>query len=109
MRRGGLDDPSSRVTQPAVKSPKIQRWIDILAVLLSYRYPVTLAQLIAGVPAYQLGDEKPESRRRTFERDKDELRRRGIPIETIKDETGAAKAYRLPARDFYLPYLALRL
>ncbi|MGH7515833.1 MAG: DUF429 domain-containing protein [Gemmatimonadales bacterium] len=47
-----------------IKSLKIQRWNDILAVLLSYRYPITLAQLIEGVPAYQLGDEKSESRRR---------------------------------------------
>jgi proteasome accessory factor B len=93
-----------------MKSPKIQRWIDILAVLLSHRYPVTLVQLIEGVPGYQLGpNEKPESRRRTFERDKDELRRLGIPIETVEDETGAASSYRLAARDFYLPYLALRL
>ncbi len=93
-----------------MNSPKLQRWIDILAVLLSHRFPVTLHDLVAGVPAYQLGEgEKPESRRRTFERDKDELRRFGVPIETIRDETGAATSYRLPARDFYLPYLTLRL
>ena len=41
--------------------PKIQRWIDILAALLAHRYPVTLEELIAGVPAYQTGNEKPEN------------------------------------------------
>ena len=70
---------------------------------------MTLDDLIAGVPAYQTGDEKPESRRRKFERDKDELRRFGIPIQTVKDEHGEPKLYRLPPRDFYLPYLSLRL
>ena len=89
--------------------PKIQRWIDILAVLLSHRYAVSLDDLIAGVPAYQGGSEKAESRRRKFERDKDELRRFGIPIETATDEHGEPKLYRLPPRDFYLPYLSLRL
>ncbi|MGH7515835.1 MAG: helix-turn-helix transcriptional regulator [Gemmatimonadales bacterium] len=92
-----------------MRPPKIQRWIDILAVLLSHRYPVSLEHLIAGVPAYQGGEEKPESRRRKFERDKDELRDLGIPIETVEDEHGSPKLYRLPAREFYLPYLSLRL
>jgi proteasome accessory factor B len=92
-----------------MKPPKIQRWIDFLAVLLSHRFPVSQDDLIAGVPAYQLGDEKPESRRRTFERDKRELKQLGIPIETVEDENGNPSRYRLPARDFYLPYLALRV
>ena len=92
-----------------MKPPKIQRWIDFLAVLLSHRYPVSQDDLIAGVPAYQLGDEKPESRRRTFERDKRELKQFGIPIETVEDEKGNPSRYRLPVRDFYLPYLALRV
>jgi predicted DNA-binding transcriptional regulator YafY len=92
-----------------MKPPKIQRWVDFLAVLLSHRFPVSQEELIAGVPAYQAGDEKAESRRRTFERDKRELKQFGIPIETVEDENGNPSRYRLPVRDFYLPYLALRL
>jgi proteasome accessory factor B len=92
-----------------MKSLKIRRWIDILAVLLSHRYPVSQDDLIAGVPGYQGGDEKPESRRRTFERDKRDLKRFGIPIETRQDDAGVPRLYRLPVREFYLPYLALRL
>jgi proteasome accessory factor B len=46
-----------------------------------------------------------------FERDKDELKALGIPIETvdlsINYGTEAVKAYRLSNRDFYLPYLKL--
>jgi predicted DNA-binding transcriptional regulator YafY len=92
-----------------MKPPKIQRWIDFLAVLLSHKYSVSQEDLIAGVAAYQLGDEKPESRRRTFERDKRELKQFGIPIETVDDERGNPSRYRLPVREFYLPYLALRV
>jgi proteasome accessory factor B len=90
-----------------VKSSKIQRWIDLLAALLRHHYPVTFDQLIREVPAYA-AEQRPESRRRTFERDKDELRRFGIPIETVDSDDGEPHGYRLRVRDFYLPYLAVR-
>ena len=32
-------------------SPKIQRWIDLLATLLSRKYPATLEELVRDVPA----------------------------------------------------------
>ncbi|MBA3258867.1 MAG: hypothetical protein H0T68_05290, partial [Gemmatimonadales bacterium] len=90
-----------------MNSPKIQRWIDLLAALLRHHYPVTFDRLIAEVPAYA-AEQKAESRRRTFERDKDELRQFGIPIETLDHVDGDVKGYRLRIRDFYLPYLTLR-
>ena len=90
-----------------MKPPKLQRWIDLLAALLRRSFPVTFDQLIAEVPAYAAPDQNEESRRRTFERDKDELRRFGVPIETV-DLDEDAKGYRLRVRDFYLPYLTLR-
>jgi proteasome accessory factor B len=90
-----------------MKPPKIQRWIDLLAALLRRQYPVTFDQLIDEVPAYA-AEQKPESRRRTFERDKLELRKFGVPIETVENYDGEAPGYQLRVRDFYLPYLALR-
>jgi proteasome accessory factor B len=90
-----------------MKSPKIQRWIDLLVALLRHHYPITFEQLTAEVPAYA-AVLKDESRRRTFERDKDELRSFGIPIETIKSAEGEIVGYRLDPRRFYLPYLTLR-
>ena len=97
----------NQLLAPGMKPPKIQRWIDLLAALLRHRYPVTLDQLISEVPAYA-ADQKEESRRRTFERDKDELRKFGVPIETVPAPDGEAQGYRLRVRDFYLPYLVLR-
>jgi proteasome accessory factor B len=88
-------------------SPKLQRWIDLLATLLARRYPATLEDLIAGVPAYQAGKQKKETLRRMFERDKDELRRFGILIRTVEDKEGGPDGYQLSAREFYLPYLSL--
>jgi hypothetical protein len=40
-----------------MKSPKIQRWIDLLAALLARRWPATFDELIRDVPAYAAGDQ----------------------------------------------------
>ncbi len=90
-----------------MKAPKLHRWLDLLAALLRHRFPVTFEQLIREVPAYA-AEQNPESRRRTFERDKDELRKFGIPIETVEKTDEETQGYRLRHRDFYLPYLTLR-
>ena len=91
-----------------MKSPKLQRWLDLLAALLRRHYPVTFEELIPDVPDYAAPGQKPESRRRTFERDKDELRAFGVPIETMPARDGEVKTYQLRVRDFYLPYLTVR-
>jgi proteasome accessory factor B len=83
---------------------KLQRWMDLLAELLRRNAPVTFEQLCAEVPGYT-GD-KTASVRRAFERDKDELRAFGVPIETV-GKPGSGEGYRLRRRDFYLPYLAV--
>jgi proteasome accessory factor B len=44
---------------------------------------------------------------RMFERDKDELRSFGVPIETVEKPDGDASAYRLSPVNFYLPYLCV--
>lgn len=51
------------------------------------------------------------SARRAFERDKDELRKLGIPLDTvaysIQYGSETAEGYRIRREDFYLPYLRL--
>jgi predicted DNA-binding transcriptional regulator YafY len=91
---------------------KTARWLDLIAFLLQHRFPVTREQIFDHVSGYREGDADPESARRKFERDKDELRALGIQIETktIPDAAGdePATGYRLLERDFYLPYLQLQ-
>ena len=100
-------------------NPKLQRWVDLVASLLARNYPATFSQLAADVPAYvnelaeidrlPAGAERTRRRdslKREFERDKDELKRFGIPIVAVADEDGnPGGAYRLERRNFYLPYL----
>jgi proteasome accessory factor B len=94
---------------------KLQRWLDVVSYLAARRLPVSTEELWANVPAYAPGLEGTEKQkqtvRRMFERDKDELREIGIPVETMKytinygfDEIAG---YRLARRDFHLPYVRL--
>src|SRR5688572_17255740 len=84
---------------------KLQRWVDLLAALLRRNYPAPFEEIAGDVPAYGTG-RRTEAVRRMFERDKDELRSAGIPIET-RDIGDGELGYALPRANFYLPYLTL--
>ncbi|MFQ5538648.1 MAG: helix-turn-helix transcriptional regulator [Gemmatimonadota bacterium] len=94
---------------------KLQRWLDLVAYLAGRRFPATLEDLREHVPSYALAPDAPEREketvRRMFERDKDELRALGIPIETVVFSINAGaehqQGYRLSRRNFQLPYLRL--
>jgi len=87
-------------------TPKLRRWIDLLAGLLRRQYPVAFEELTRDVPGYQNPTQSFETRRRMFERDKQELRSFGIPIET-RDLGEGELGYRLARDHFYMPYLQL--
>lgn len=91
---------------------KLIRWIDLLAALLGHRLPATFEQLARDVPGYLVDGSvaagaPSETLKRMFERDKVELRELGVPIETVGEEGSDESAYRLRAKDFYLPYLGI--
>jgi proteasome accessory factor B len=89
----------------AERNTKLQRWIDLLAALLSRQLPASFEELRRDVPAYAIGD--GPTLMRMFERDKDELRAFGVPIESVTFGDPPENGYRLRARDFYLPFLAV--
>lgn len=95
---------------------KLQRWLDLIAYLVGRRLPVPVDELMERIPAYaekwQTDDETARATaRRTFERDKEELREAGIPIRTVRYSVHYGheeiEGYRIDRRDFYLPYLKL--
>ncbi|MFW6202536.1 MAG: helix-turn-helix transcriptional regulator [Gemmatimonadota bacterium] len=94
---------------------KLQRWLDLIAFLVRHRRPVTVDEIMEGVPAYarkwiDRDDSDHDAVRRMFERDKAELKAFGIPLRTRTwpGEFGAdVEGYVLARRDFYLPYLRL--
>jgi len=86
---------------------KLQRWTDLLAALLIRKFPVPFDELARDVPAYSGKRQSDAARMRMFERDKDELRSFGIPIDTVLNDAGETVGYKLSSKDFYLPYLCL--
>ena len=95
-----------------MKDLKTQRWIDLLAALLSHHLPVTFAELAKDVPAYapSKGDKGAKSSatiKKMFERDKVELLEQGIPLVSISEPGEEEFRYQLRSKDFYLPYLGI--
>ena len=81
---------------------KSERLIDLIAMLLEARRPVTLERIRRSIPGY--GQATMPSFKRMFERDKSELREMGIPIvvEPV-DAFGEELGYRIPKEKYYLP------
>jgi proteasome accessory factor B len=83
----------------------LERLIDLVALLLEARRPLTFEQIREVVPAYQQQD--PASAKRMFERDKDVLREVGIPVEVeATDAWDVEQGYRIPKDQYYLPELS---
>ncbi len=86
---------------------KTERLLNLVICLLATRRYLTVQQIREAVPGYDDGNE--EAFRRMFERDKEELRDLGIPLETgtnargFDDEPG----YRIARRDYQLPDITL--
>jgi proteasome accessory factor B len=59
---------------------KLDRLLNLVAALLDTTVPLTAEELRARVPGYP---EAPDAFHRSFERDKDDLRELGIPVETV--------------------------
>ncbi len=84
---------------------KTERLLSLVVCLLSSRRYLTAEQIRDAVPGYP---EQFEAFKRMFERDKDELRELGIPLETgtngaLDEETG----YRISRQAYELPEIVL--
>lgn len=80
----------------------LERLIDLVALLLNTRRPLTFDEIRAVIPAYQQDD--AASAKRMFERDKDTLKEVGIPIElAATDVWDVEQGYRIPKERYYLP------
>jgi proteasome accessory factor B len=89
-----------------VAAKKTERLLNLVICLLATRRYLTVQQIREAVPGYEAGNE--EAFRRMFERDKEELRELGIPLEvgshsSHDDDPG----YRIARRDYELPEITL--
>jgi len=85
---------------------KLERQLGLLATLLHTEVPLRASEIQSRVGGYPESD---VAFRRAFERDKDDLRRLGIPIEVERTETidGSIDGYRVSQADYYLHDLGL--
>lgn len=81
---------------------KLERLLNLTAVLLNTERPLAADELRQMVEGYPAAD---ASFRRTFERDKDDLRVLGIPlrVEKVPATQPPVDGYRIPADEYYLP------
>lgn len=85
---------------------KVERLVNLIAMLLNTRRPVTVDEIRNTVPGYQQSDYS--SFKRMFERDKEELRAVGIPVERrFTDVWEVEEGYLIPQDRYYLPELEL--
>jgi proteasome accessory factor B len=87
---------------------RIERLLNLIIALLNTQRPYTAEEIRERIEGY--GDEPThEAFRRTFERDKEDLRGMGIPIETVKTDvfSEVPDGYIIPKTKYYLPNLQL--
>lgn len=90
---------------------KVRRWVELISALLGAQRSLTFLEIAGKVPAYMVNGEAPRSReeaaapKRAFERDKDELRDLGVPIESVSEPGEEGFLYSLQVADFYQPYV----
>lgn len=92
---------------PSKSSRKTERLLNLVICLLATRRYLTVQQIRVAVPGYDQAEE--EAFRRMFERDKEELRELGIPLETGSNSTAHEDevGYRIARRDYELPQISL--
>lgn len=83
---------------------KTERLLSLVVCLLSSRRYLTANQIREAVPGYP---DAFEAFKRMFERDKDELRELGIPLETGTNASDDEVGYRIPRRAYELPEIML--
>lgn len=79
---------------------KAERLVNLTVALLETRRPLTFAEIKQRTGYYTQRD--AETGRRMFERDKDDLRRLGVPVDTQDIAFGEDQGYRIERRDYEL-------
>jgi proteasome accessory factor B len=89
-----------------VATDRTERLLNLVICLLGASRPVNRAALRDSIPGY--GDAASDDAfERMFERDKDELRHMGIPIDTVVNAQGEVEGYLIDSNDYAMPEVAL--
>ena len=83
---------------------RTERLLNLVIALMATKQPLSRSAIRERIPGYDGNDVAFE---RKFERDKDELRSMGIPVNTVVDAGGEVQGYRISPSDYALPELEL--
>jgi proteasome accessory factor B len=87
---------------------RTERLLNLVMCLMATHGAVSRSDIQRQIPGY--GDSPSSTAfERMFERDKDELRSMGIPIETVSDASGEVQGYRIPRESYVLEDIDLSL
>jgi proteasome accessory factor B len=108
VSRGGARRALSRRLPFAdMAARRQQRLVNLVLLLLSTRQYISAERIRESVEGYEISDEATnpdEAFKRSFERDKAELRELGIPLETGRNSAfDTEDGYRIARKDFELP------
>ncbi|MEO3885233.1 WYL domain-containing protein [Nonomuraea sp. B5E05] len=84
---------------------KTERLLNLVICLLATRRPLSAEQIRHAVPGYDRDGD--EAFQRMFERDKNELRELGIPIDVVRDPWEDEPGYRIERQSYELPEITL--
>ncbi len=87
---------------------RTERLLNLVICLMASTVAVSRAQIRDQIPGYA-ETASPSAFERMFERDKDELRSMGIPVETVSDASGEVLGYRIPQDRYALDGLELTI
>ena len=85
-----------------MRTDRTERLLNLVLCLLGTRRPVSRASIRSAVPGYQDAT-SDEAFERMFERDKDELRAMGIPVDTVISTAGEVEGYRIDTSRYAMP------
>jgi len=87
---------------------RTERLLNLVICLMAAAVPVPRAQIREQIPGYAQAA-SDQAFERMFERDKDELRSMGIPVETVVDASGEVQGYRIPQDTYAMDGVDLTL
>ncbi len=87
------------------RTDPLERLLNLVGLLLETKQPLTFEEIRAILEPY--GQEKVDTAKRMFERDKDVLRAFGVPLELVDiDPWATEQGYVIPKDKYYLPEIA---
>lgn len=90
----------------AERVDRTERLLNLVVCLMATTSPVSRERIFDVIPGYR-DTQTPAALERMFERDKDDLRNLGIPLQTVTNVHGEVEGYRIALDEYVMPAIEL--